>query len=659
MQILKLNSTNQNRPLFICVLLIVLFIFQACKKSDSLIDNTKSNSKEITQEKTPENFLKLPANAAPVLHRIANELERQNKVKEFIKAFIAKEGFPIWHKERIVTHKRKNQNNLAGFDGEGLEDTTVYIPLVVNAQQYVHGFLKATITDTIDIQIFRQNDYVNFPFQTPSSSTSITTAENFALRMMLMDNDVFGSREFKVEDKRLFHNSPNYNDTAGIQVFVKIDSTNGAGNFANGSTVSNTVPPLYYEVLVYTPCSAFSGSVNNTVSVPCWNVSTVIYWAPWGQETENPSWPVYPPGGGGGGVGGGGNPPGGGGSPCGSLGASMVNGFVPIECAPGPGGNPWPTRDANGFLYTRIAELKYKLSLNPFAVEPCDSLNIMPLDPFNGYGTMFQRVAQSTPTQYVKNRIDSIKNVAFEWVVDNFYTTNFDNAYGSIVNCDFFPVRITQMPNGFTPESLTEYFRKNINQFIDTNLHISFHPYNDGANFYDTAKFNAFDINSLGALIHINMINEGSVIESNYYHNYTQGFEKHRFTFSTMATPLDLSHPVAGNREFGVYRTTDVNHPNDFVFYTMGVDRINDWVFASGDWINQNVFGNPSGFENADELWSNIQKNMISFINNPANGGHAEYYGPASIKARPKYNDVKDFLLGTISWEQLMVKLGC
>lgn len=39
----------------------------------------------------------------------------------------------------------------------------------------------------------------------------------------------------------------------------------------------------------------------------------------------------------------------------------------------------------------------------------------------------------------------------------------------------------------------------------------------------------------------------------------------------------DFEHPVAGNRRFGIY--SDPDRPGEFVFYTMGVDRIWDRGF--------------------------------------------------------------------------------
>lgn len=103
----------------------------------------------------------------------------------------------------------------------------VYIPLVVSAENYVTGFLKATVDDSVDIKIFRQNDYINFPFKTPSSSTSITTAEEYSVMIMTMDRDVYGTTDFNISDDRLFNNSTDYSDTANIERYIELFHENG------------------------------------------------------------------------------------------------------------------------------------------------------------------------------------------------------------------------------------------------------------------------------------------------------------------------------------------------------------------------------------------------------------------------------------------------
>lgn len=82
----------------------------------------------------------------------------------------------------------------------------------------------------------------------------------------------------------------------------------------------------------------------------------------------------------------------------------------------------------------------------------------------------------------------------------------------------------------------------------------------------------------------------------------------------------------------------------------MGVDRTWDLYFNLGNYNN-------AGFKIADELWSGIQEEFIKFVKN--NGGDASYYSEKKIIARPNWNDVKDFLRGNISFDQLKQKLGC
>ncbi|MBK7557467.1 MAG: hypothetical protein IPI54_03795 [Chitinophagaceae bacterium] len=96
-----------------------------------------------------------------------------------------------------------------------------------------------------------------------SSSPNITTAEEFAIRMMSMDKDVFGSTEFKMIDKRMFHNSTDYSDTANIERFVTLVNTGGEG-FTDGTTVNNYQYELCYTIRSWTnTCQSLSGSGTN------------------------------------------------------------------------------------------------------------------------------------------------------------------------------------------------------------------------------------------------------------------------------------------------------------------------------------------------------------------------------------------------------------
>ena len=320
--------------------------------------------------------------------------------------------------------------------------------------------------------------------------------------------------------------------------------------------------------------------------------------------------------------------------------------------------------DENGFLHQRKQELHEYIVNDPAALEPCDSLNIMPLSTDSGgFGNMWQQVAQHLVPQTVKNRIDSVNNLFTSGAYTPpmaMYQQTLNAASGAIVNCDFFPIKITQLPTGFTAKSLLEYFRLHMDDFVGSAN--SFEPYfYTPAPFapfiYDTARFNSSYQNSIGALIHIGILgNDGTVIQSGYT-NYAPpviNHETHQFLYSTLHSPLDNSHPVAGNRAWGIYNST--GNPNQYTFYTMGVDRTWDWF----DGIINNP-NNPLGsmiFDGADELWTTMQTNFIDFINSLP-GGQAGYFSNHRVIARPKWDDVKEYLEGSIDWDTLKQRLGC
>ena len=176
--------------------------------------------------------------------------------------------------------------------------------------------------------------------------------------------------------------------------------------------------------------------------------------------------------------------------------------------------------------------------------------------------------------------------------------------------------------------------------------------------FIDTAKYLAPYEGSIGTLWHLDPGSlpgaDGSVIESGYTQYNSSGYQSNYFTVSTMETPLDFEHPVAGNRRFGIY--SDPDHPGEFVFYTMGVDRIWDDTFAFGNWFGGRAT-KESGFDAADDLWSSLQEGMIQFIQ--GNEGTSSYYSNHNSIARPKWKDVEKYLKEDFDFIELKRRLRC
>lgn len=602
---------------------IFLVLQTGCKKTLTINDDTAANDTAATAK-----FLKAPANTDPVVSRIITTIRQQEQQYHFLNKIIAKEGYAMWQNARIMT-----MGSLPSLPPSGeAADTIVLIPLVLANTSYVNSFISCRVNNKVAIKLYRGRDYANYSF---TKNTDSINAQKIALTCMDLEYETFQHNKFTIKDKKLLNYRPDGKEPSKTTLTIRPAS----------SALPTWVTIFYtYEIEVEN---------ENPFDVPCpvgqacqWTHTETVYdsynvwvadfgnWS--GADFPNDPWATT------GGQGGGIN------APCGGICNPVIDSWEVVQD---------PLTDANGFYYSRIGELQQKLAADPFALEPCDSLNIMPLNPETGYGNMWQRVAQFTPTPYIQNRIDSIRNVNPAWLFDNFNYTNLSDAYGGVVNCDYFPVKITQLPNGFTAQSLTEYFRKNINSFVDNSLGIYFEAYQQNYTyngvtslFIDTAKFNANQENSLGALIHIHMLDDGSVVESDYFHSNVNGIQKHRFKFTTMSTPLDDDHPVAGNREFGIFNTQA--SPNEYTFYTMGVDRFSDWKFALVDALT-----GSQGFKKADQLWSSVQSNMILFIN--SHGGQAAYYSLGRVIARSLWNEVEKYLKNQEDWATLKQKLGC
>lgn len=354
-----------------------------------------------------------------------------------------------------------------------------------------------------------------------------------------------------------------------------------------------------------------------------------------GNDPSNPGW-------GGGGGGGGGwheeeeNPPGGPGSP-----PFVVNGNS-IPSTSGIAITEIP--DANGFLPSRIAAFQLFLQSKPDGMMDCNEIAGLPMQ-------MYQEVGSHEVPQSVIDRIDWIRNQNTPaYTTSNFKIQPIQNAYGGVVNCDYFYVKINSLPylNGIqmTADQLLEYFRNHINDFIGPNVNVSFGPYIDfvagSVNINETTIWNSPYENSMGALVHLDMLDDGTVVESGYYRN--GGSQNNHFTVTTMKTPLDYSHPVAGNRRWGVFASG-----GSYYFYTMGVDRTNDF---STTLVNAAA---GLAFDAADELWRSVIDGMIDFCD--THQGDAVF--PEEKIVRPKWDVIKQFLQGQITLQQLKTALNC
>lgn len=202
---------------------------------------------------------------------------------------------------------------------------------------------------------------------------------------------------------------------------------------------------------------------------------------------------------------------------------------------------------------------------------------------------------------------------------------DINNAYSAVVNMDEFSTTINQLPsiNGvqMTPQSLLQYVRVNINNFVNTGLS-TFTPYAHGSTF-DAALWNS--ANPTGAVISIAIpFNSGSVITS-----YSA---PDQWIFTTIKEPWNGNHPVSGNRTFGY----TANPNGSYTFYVRGVDRLTDI------WMSMAQSGFVKPFDKADGLWGSFQNGLASFVN--THSGSASVVPPT--KYRPNWSDLQAVMKG-------------
>jgi hypothetical protein len=221
--------------------------------------------------------------------------------------------------------------------------------------------------------------------------------------------------------------------------------------------------------------------------------------------------------------------------------------------------------------------------------------------PFEFDATAWEPLISFRPSPPVQSLI---KDVGHNW-----HIYHLEDAEGDI-NLDYYPVTVKKMPviNGKlqTAETLLEYIRLNINQFVNTDI-AEFSP-------YDKAEAETWRTKAAtGSVIHIDMKtargwlnpDDGSVVVSEIAPDH--------WTFSTIWTLADMGHPVSGNRRFGFITEPD----GGFTFYTRGADR------ATGK-LDKAMSGTV--FSAAHNLWLSLQQKIAAFVN--SNSGQATV-GPA------------------------------
>jgi hypothetical protein len=307
--------------LFIPILIVI-----SCTKIDITSEKLTNDKEDVTNR-----FFNPPSNTNPLVQKVISECKVRNNRKEYVNEFSKTIGFPVWDKVIINIVKVNTTPSFASTSSN--QDTLIYIPFVKQDSTTVNGFILATIHDSIYLRYCLAQDYKNYPFTTTSS---ITTASQFILQILRLNQIVFGVNDYLITDPRIFSSNIGLRKTKRLS-FRNESNTNSNINLNSLEQICTT---YWTETEIMfdpdgdaDPCDC---SGNEYYDYSIWEANTVCL-------------PSIPIGGGGGGSGGGSS--GGGGPlpyvyPCipvavGNFTNNSLTGDPLPPCPPPGGGSGW------------------------------------------------------------------------------------------------------------------------------------------------------------------------------------------------------------------------------------------------------------------------------------------------------------------------------
>ena len=189
-----------------------------CKKED--VYNAKPN--------VEDKFFAIPSGTNASVMRVINKIKRRNNVKEFVTKFAAQNGFPVWNKVLMATSQKQYANaSLYGNSLDGVTDTTILIPFVMEGEFSVKGFIKATLNDSVSLSYSLAKDYKTYEEKLDNSKTASSA---FAMLSMVLNKTVFNEEYYKITNPKLFSDDTAHVSTQSIKIEnISFTITDSAG----------------------------------------------------------------------------------------------------------------------------------------------------------------------------------------------------------------------------------------------------------------------------------------------------------------------------------------------------------------------------------------------------------------------------------------------
>ncbi len=254
---------NKRIATVLCLLLILMGIFFACKKTEP------QETKKKTQ-KPADRFFDITEVSDSTVAATAATVKRQDEERHLVDKLIGKAGYPIWSKARVSNKSLANEKQ-------------VFVPFVQEGKKQTRAMLIVKIKDTdTSFSLLYNSNAGYFPFKDTRPGT--WSAKDIFHAFLVFDNAIFGHNKFTVKNGRFV------DDSTGASHNIEIINPNDLhpGNSSTGVNRSQNLYPVTTWVTFIT-CGqcGFRESTVNAVERCCnatYNTVPVIYWL--NEETD-------------------------------------------------------------------------------------------------------------------------------------------------------------------------------------------------------------------------------------------------------------------------------------------------------------------------------------------------------------------------------------
>lgn len=255
----------------LCLLsLFSILMFVSCKKSDTL-----SNDKKIDSKSIEEKFFDNNRTTDPTEKTLVEFLRRINEKEKFVEKTVEKIGYPRWNKAFATRKKNSTTSFQANLEGDSTE--TFIIPFVSESESSVDAamIIEASQTDTS----FSYKLACDFKNLNNSVNSMTDDAEYLAVFFMVLDNRVFGYKKFQPADPELFKSNGN----VASEIELTTDTT-----FPLQNNLLDYVE-FCQDVMVSFPncpelpghCQGPGGSCDNCLAICTGNFVYTYCWGEW------------------------------------------------------------------------------------------------------------------------------------------------------------------------------------------------------------------------------------------------------------------------------------------------------------------------------------------------------------------------------------------